>query len=228
VYKLISGYSNDNDTSRILDTFDVYALPVANPDGYEYTHTFNRLWRKTRSTSSSFFCRGADPNRNFGFKWSSGGSSSKPCSEVYAGSKAFSEPETKAIANFIYARRKEIMVYITFHSYSQLWLTPWGYTPLRPANYLELVRAAKLATRALQKVHGTKYTVGTSTSLLYVASGGSDDWALGEAQIPYSYTVELRDTGRHGFTLPRDQIVPTGEETWAGIKALLLELAKKV
>lgn len=61
-----------------------------------------------------------------------------------------------------------------------------------------------------------------------VASGGSDDWALGEAQIPYCYTVELRDTGRHGFTLPRDQIVPTGEETWAGVKALLLELTSKV
>ncbi|EEC09357.1 conserved hypothetical protein, partial [Ixodes scapularis] len=197
------------DTTRILDTFDVYALPVANPDGYEYTHTFNRLWRKTRSTSSSFFCRGADPNRNFGFKWSSGGSSSKPCSEVYAGSKAFSEPETKAIANFIYARRKEIMVYITFHSYSQLWLTPWGYTPLRPANYLELVSQHICATRVVFPVH------------LVHAQNLS-------AQIPYSYTVELRDTGRHGFTLPRDQIVPTGEETWAGIKALLLELAKKV
>ncbi|KAK8782959.1 hypothetical protein V5799_015700, partial [Amblyomma americanum] len=156
-----------------------------------------------------------------------GGSSSKACSEVFAGNKAFSEPETKAIANFIYARRREIMAYITFHSYSQLWLTPWGYTALKPANYLELARAARVATAALEKVHGTKYNVGTSTSLLYVASGGSDDWALGEAQIPYAYTVELRDTGRHGFTLPRDQIVPTGEETWAAIRALLLEIASK-
>ncbi|XP_049275958.1 carboxypeptidase B isoform X2 [Rhipicephalus sanguineus] len=226
--ELVSGYSNDNDTTKILDTFDVYGLPVANPDGYEYTHILNRLWRKTRSTTASFICRGADPNRNFGFKWSSGGSSSKACSEVFAGNKAFSEPETKAIANFVYARRREIMAFLTFHSYSQLWLTPWGYTALKPANYLELARAARVATAALEKVHGTKYNVGTSTSMLYVASGGSDDWALGEAQIPYAYTVELRDTGRHGFTLPRDQIVPTGEETWAGIKALLLELASKV
>ncbi|XP_077540980.1 carboxypeptidase B-like isoform X1 [Haemaphysalis longicornis] len=226
--ELVSGYSNDNETTRILDTFDVYGMPVANPDGYEYTHILNRMWRKTRSTTASFLCRGADPNRNFGFKWSSGGSSSKACSEVFAGNKAFSEPETKAMANFIYARRREIMAYLTFHSYSQLWLTPWGYTALKPANYLELARAARVATAALEKVHGTRYNVGTSTSLLYVASGGSDDWALGEAQIPYAYTVELRDTGRHGFTLPRQQIVPTGEETWAGVKALLLELASKV
>ncbi|CAN7943615.1 unnamed protein product [Ixodes hexagonus] len=57
------------------------------------------------------------------------------------------------MANFIYARRKEITVYITFHSYSQLWLTPWGYTPLRPANYLELVSQHSGATRVVLPVH---------------------------------------------------------------------------
>jgi hypothetical protein len=35
-----------------------------------------------------------------------------------------------------------------------------------------------------------------------IASGGSYDWAKGEAGIPYSYTVELRDTGTFGFQLP--------------------------
>ena len=48
-----------------------------------------------------------------------------------------------------------------------------------------------------------------------VASGSSEDWALGEAGIPYSYSVELRDTGRYGFLLPRDQILATSEEIWA-------------
>ncbi|XP_064487468.1 carboxypeptidase B-like [Ornithodoros turicata] len=226
--ELVGGYGNDNDTTKILDTFDIYGLPVANPDGYEHTHKYNRLWRKTRSTTSSYFCRGADPNRNFGYQWYTGGSSNRPCSEIYAGSKAFSEPETKAISNFIYARRKEMLAYVTFHSYSQLWLTPWGFTPTLPKTYRELERVARIATEALKQVHGTQYTVGTSTNLLYVASGGSDDWAHGEAHIPFSYTVELRDKGRYGFMLPREQIIPTGEETWAGIKAMLLELVNKV
>ena len=30
-----------------------------------------------------------------------------------------------------------------------------------------------------------------------VASGGASDWALGVAQVPYSYSMELRDTGRY-------------------------------
>lgn len=82
---------------------------------------------------------------------------------------------------------------------------------------------AALATagaRAIKKVHGTSYTVGTSTNVLYTASGGSDDWAKGSAGIKYSYTMELRDKGRYGFFLPSSQILPTGQETWEGIKVL--------
>jgi hypothetical protein len=41
------------------------------------------------------------------------------------------------------------------------------------------------------------------------------DWALGVAGIPYSIGMELRDTGVYGFLLPPEQIIPTGEETWA-------------
>ena len=48
-----------------------------------------------------------------------------------------------------------------------------------------------------------------------IASGSSADWALGVAKIPYSYSVELRDTGRYGFLLPRELILPTAEEIWA-------------
>ena len=32
--------------------------------------------------------------------------------------------------------------------------------------------------------------------------GGSDDWAKGGAGVKFSYTVELPDTGKHGFILP--------------------------
>ena len=53
----------------------------------------------------------------------------------------------------------------------------------------------KQANQALYNVHGTQYEAGTTPDLLYIASGGSTDWAYGEAKIPYVYCVELRDTG---------------------------------
>jgi hypothetical protein len=51
-------------------------------------------------------------------------------------------------------------------------------------------------------------------------SGGADDWAKGVAGIKYAYTVELRDDGTYGFLLPASQIVATGKETFAAIKAV--------
>ena len=58
------------------------------------------------------------------------------------------------------------------------------------------------------------------------SSGTSRDWAAGVAHIPFVYTVELRDRGRHGFLLPPDQILETGVETWEGVKAMMRAVRK--
>lgn len=83
------------------------------------------MWRKTRQPhfSSFYLCWGADPNRNWDFHHNSVGSSKNPCSEIYAGPKAFSEPEIDSLANFI-KTIDNLKMYISFHSYSQLILFP--------------------------------------------------------------------------------------------------------
>lgn len=63
---------------------------------------------------------------NFDFQWLTGGSSKNPCVDNYAGPRAFSEPETKALSNYILANRNQIEMYISLHAYSQMWLLPWG------------------------------------------------------------------------------------------------------
>lgn len=68
---------------------------------------------------------------------------------------------------------------------------------------------------ALTAMYGTQYTIGCIPCLLYVASGGALDYALGQDGIKYAYSMELRDTGTFGFLLPASQIIPTAEETWA-------------
>ncbi|XP_017788792.1 PREDICTED: carboxypeptidase B-like [Habropoda laboriosa] len=233
--------------AKLLDNADWMILPVANPDGYEFTHIGDRLWRKTRSnhgedqddsrySHSSFLqlvnhyarwlwgkCEGVDPNRNFGYHWGEvqeGGASLDPCHETYAGPYAFSEPETKAMADYILANKRNIRMYLTLHSYSQMWLVPWGYTYSRPSDYWELAKVAKKAIGAIAKVHGTDYQVGPSSDLMYPTSGASDDWAKGVAGIKYAYTLELRDRGTYGFLLPARQIVPTAREIWAGIRTI--------
>ena len=51
----------------------------------------------------------------------------KTFAETYRGPRAFSEPETAAVRDFILKRAKDIQIYLTFHSYGQMFLYPWGY-----------------------------------------------------------------------------------------------------
>lgn len=62
-------------------------------------------------------------------------------------------------------------IYLTLHSYSQMWLVPWGYTYSKPSDYSELANVAKKAIGAISKIHGTDYQLGTSAHLLYPTSG---------------------------------------------------------
>lgn len=138
-------------------------------DGYVYTHSHNRMWRKTRSQTESIIfrqsaeasliadritrfeddpildddilaklrakvaspkaslsCTGADANRNFDYYWLTGGSSRNPCSDTFAGSKPFSEPESRALRDLVLDNKDHLAMYISLHAYSQMWLLPWG------------------------------------------------------------------------------------------------------
>uniref|UniRef100_A0A0A9XQJ7 Carboxypeptidase B n=2 Tax=Lygus hesperus TaxID=30085 RepID=A0A0A9XQJ7_LYGHE len=232
---------NYNTNKAVVDGIDWFIMPVANPDGYEYSHSTDRFWRKNRSKNPAkryddyydearyarFFwgddaetCQGVDLNRNWDFHWKEVGASSSPCKPTFAGDRPFSEPETRAMSDFIMDRSDQIKAYLSLHSYSQMLLLPWGYTKQSPKDYDDLMYVGRKAVEALQRLYGTPYKIGTSPSLLYPTSGSSDDWAKGKAGIKYSYTLELRDKGTHGFLLPASQIVPTGRETFAAVKTI--------
>ncbi|XP_063242988.1 carboxypeptidase B-like [Bacillus rossius redtenbacheri] len=222
INELVENYESHSDAVQAVDW---YILPIVNPDGYEYTHTTNRLWRKNRRSNADSRCMGVDLNRNFGYKWGGKGSSRDPCTEIYAGQYGFSEPETSAISGFLTPKIGTVKAYVTFHSYGQYFLYPWGYDRVLPPDYKELDRVARKATQAMQAA-GSYYTAGSSATTLYPASGGSDDWAKGVAKVKYAYTIELRDKGRYGFILPANYIIPTAKEGLAAIKIIAQEVAR--
>ena len=122
--QIIEGWE---DLPAYMRNINWYIHAVANPDGYEYSHTTDRLWRKNMR-SHGRACPGVDLNRNFGYKWGGKGTSANPCAQTYRGSKAFSEPETFYISKFISSYpRDTFKAYLSFHSYGQYILYPWGY-----------------------------------------------------------------------------------------------------
>jgi len=216
--QFVEGYGKVPNITAILDKYDIYILPVFNPDGYEYTKT-DRAWRKTRAPNQNSRCIGTDPNRNWEFHWGEAGASTDPCSDSYQGPSPFSSIEVKSVANYIKARSANIKYFIDFHAYSQLWMSPWGYTSAYPADYDDQNALSAIAVSALSKWYGTTYKYGTISRIIYPASGSSADYTYGVCKIKYSYGVELRDTGRFGFLLPDTQIVPSGQETLSAVIA---------
>lgn len=148
-----------------------------------YSHTSNRLWRKTRSVHPvflGFICNGVDLNRNFDFHWMETGASYFSCSQAYAGPTPFSEPETRALSNKILELKDRIILYTALHSYSQLILFPWGYSSTKiPEDYADLEDIARKASIEIKRTHGKQYRYGSSSNVLYKSSGSADDWSKG-------------------------------------------------
>ncbi|XP_027394796.1 carboxypeptidase A4-like isoform X5 [Bos indicus x Bos taurus] len=217
--KIACDYGRDLVITSILEKMDIFLLPVANPDGYVYTHTHNRLWRKTRSVNPRSTCIGADPNRNWDSHFGGVGTSNDPCSDTYHGLHAHSEVEVKSVADFI-TNHGDFKCLIDLHSYSQLVMYPYGYTTSRVPDADELDMVARNASKAMASLSGTQYQVGSVGSTVYTASGNTIDWAYDNG-IKYAFSFELRDTGFYAFALPADQIIPTAQETWLGLKTIM-------
>ncbi|XP_065185159.1 carboxypeptidase B-like [Sycon ciliatum] len=214
---LLEGYGKETSITSLIDSMDVYILPVFNADGYVYTHTTDRLWRKTREPNAGSSCVGTDPNRNWDWHWGESGASKNPCHEDYAGTHAFSQVSVRDVADFL-KNIPNLEIYINFHSFGQLWMYPWAYsTELTPDN-ADLRGASIAAIDALKAVHGTVYTEGPIARIIYVASGSTADWTYGAIKVKYSYGIELRD--KSTFILPAREIVPSGEETLPAVIAL--------
>lgn len=124
IYQLTENFVVNSD---LLKDYDWVILPVVNPDGYEYTHTTSRMWRKTRKPVSGS-CYGTDANRNFDFHWGEVGASSYSCADTYKGSTAFSEPETQVVRDLLLELTGRGKFYLTLHSYGNYLLYPWGWT----------------------------------------------------------------------------------------------------
>ncbi|CAJ0944463.1 unnamed protein product, partial [Mesorhabditis belari] len=238
IHTLITQYDKDPKIRQYVDSMDWYLVPLLNPDGYEYSRSSTnpeiRLWRKNRSPTKCIqvasgpftppqqqCCQGVDLNRNFDWFFGQVGSSTDPCSEIYQGGFAFSEPETRAVRDFLAQHR--ITTFITLHSYSQILMYPFGHQVRTYSNDLnDLHATATNAANALRSMYGTQYRVGTGADTLYPASGGSEDWAKGKAHVKYSYLFELRPEEQvwDGFLLAENQILPTARETWEAVKVI--------
>lgn len=223
--QLVTGYDTDSAIRHLLDTTEVIMVPVVNPDGYEFSWTRNRLWRKNRKPFR--FGTGVDLNRNFAeANWCKTGASNVPFADTYCGPNAGSEGETQAIQNYYSKYKGMVAAAIDFHSFSQLILRPNGFTPTPAPDEAHLLAASQTMSNAMQAVHGIKYSPKRSADL-YPTAGSATDyfyWLPGQAFRPYSVALELRpgpESAMQGFLLDPSEIRPCVEEVFEGFMAFV-------
>ena len=74
--------------------------------------------------------------------------------------------------NFLESGVADFQLYLTFHSYGQYILYPWGYDKLDTQDWRELQRVGDITRSALRRLnHGVTYQVGSAAKMLYPASG---------------------------------------------------------
>lgn len=212
--QLINQYNTDPGIKKLVDRSVFYLIPIFNADGYVYTWTNERLWRKNRRNNGGGVY-GVDLNRNWSVGWGGEGSDSAPSSDVYRGPSAFSEPETTALSNFVLAH-PNIATMNDIHSYSQLILFPYAYKAGLPANQSEYVSVGTTMASLILAEHGLVYEPMNTYSGLYPAAGASMDWGHDIAGA-LAMAVEMRDTGQFGFVLPASQIIPACEEMFPSL-----------
>ena len=183
------GYGHDPALTNLVNTREIWVLPNINPDGGEYDIATGvyQYWRKNRrhNFDGSY---GVDLNRNYGYRWGGPGSSGWPTDETYRGPAAFSEPETQVVRDFVLAH-PDITAAITFHTYAELILYPYGYTyDDLPTDMTlnDLMAFRKLA----DDMAATNGYVPQQASDLYTTSGDTVDWLYGERHI-FGFTFEM-------------------------------------
>jgi hypothetical protein len=208
---LVGGYGSNAQVTALLDSTEVWVVPIVNPDGVDlvqqggsrpYLQRKNLHGSGCASVPTGSNQLGVDLNRNTSTRWGAAGVDSRPCGQTYPGTGPDSEPETKAIEKLfrqLYADQRGPNdgdaapattrgSMISMHSYAGMNLFPWGWSTRRSAN------DAALRSIAAKMSQFNGYRYGQPGEILYNASGTSDDWSYGELGIA-SFTIETASCG---------------------------------
>jgi len=221
--RLLDGYGVDPVLTALVDTREIWIVPLLNADGHLYVQGHSggqssSWWRKNRRDNGDGTV-GVDLNRNYGYNWGydNFGSSPLPASETYRGPGPFSEPEVDAVRALAAARAFTLS--ISFHAYGELLLFPWGYARLDTPDHA--VYRALGDSVSLQNGYASG---NPNSNTIYLTNGDMDDWVYGDTTTKpplFGFTFELNTLAEGGF-YPNDNLIPaTCAKNWGPLLTLL-------
>lgn len=224
IYQLLSKYGSSKKETNFLNQLDFLIIPVFNPDGYEYTWTTDRLWRKNRQETYIPRCFGIDIDHSFGYHWTR--SEDFPCGESYSGEAQFEAMEAENLDHYVNITKPDHIIYgfLDFHSYTQKILYPYAYScDEYPRDIENLLELAYGLAKSIRLKSGKHYEVlpackDRGVDLLPGLGAGSSLDYMYHNRAHWAFQLKLRDTGSHGFLLPSKFIIPVGKEIYSAVK----------
>jgi hypothetical protein len=218
IEQLCANYATDSDVQDIINGLELYIVPNMNPEGHNFDDVENQRnnFRKngydydddgTPFEEYSWgypYGEGVDLNRNYSYEW---GNYTPWYYATYCGPEALSEPENQIIADL--ATNIGFVSGMSFHSYSELILRPWGYTSADPPPedmaIFDDIGYAYQATILDEMGRNYTYCAGYD---LYPTRGDFMDYMYGEHGC-YPFTIELNSWSDGGFYPDESYIEPT-------------------
>jgi hypothetical protein len=210
--------------NQMVEGLDVLIVPAMNPDGINFSHHDEAMWRKNRRPnppSAPAGCDGVDNNRNFSIYWGDAGSSGAPCNEGYRGNAAFSEPENQNV-RYIIEQFPNILAAVDCHSFGEdiFRAQPTGGAyissePVEPRDHDVFLSLEAAMNAAISSVTpGKIYSTGTTNN----HAGTCDDYLFLAHRI-FGFTVECGQD----FQPPIADGLKVVQEVAAALRALARE-----
>lgn len=198
---------NDEQVMQLLQDSALFFIPVVNVDGFEaMANAYNKtqqtlLIRKNRHQyPAQKNCAateiGVDLNRNypymFGLDDEGSTGEENVCGETYRGPSPLSEPETKAVADFV-TKWTNLKVVINFHAFGNLFIYPFNYDTRQNAELYDKFPLAANFYNHLWTDGGVpsgSVKGNGKTTIKYTANGEASDYFLNTKGL-YSISPEL-------------------------------------
>ncbi|MGQ9679111.1 MAG: M14 family zinc carboxypeptidase [bacterium] len=163
---MVQNYGIDSTVTRLVNTREIWLLPIFNPDGY--------------INSSRYNGNRVDLNRNWGWMWGD---------EANQGETPFSEPENKAVLNHIW--RHPAVTYVSYHAGITFISHPFSYCNSLQNTIPELPLIQFLSARYDSFTH---YTFGQGADSMYYINGSTKDFDYGYGMMGWSIEVHSDKT----------------------------------
>jgi carboxypeptidase T len=231
---LVDNYKTDRKIQRIVDSIELWVVPIVNPDGHERSVLKDRMWRKNFPSDKAR--SSVDINRNYEastWKMKKGVFSDTAADDGYRGPSPGFAKEVVAMQDFI--RLKKFKGVISYHSAGRFVLFPWAGKAVPPPDSREDEMATTLKTMIDSKGAAKSITYKKlQSSSLYPTLWGIPpdegllpgeflDFVLETLPDCIGITIELEPDSEdpRGFVLPEDEIEPTFDLHRASMLAFL-------